>query len=257
MALITLTSDFGESDHYVGAVKASILGINHQQAIVDITHNVQNFDLAHGAFVMRASFRSFPAGTVHIVAVDSVGNQGDKQLAVQLEDHFFLLTDNGLLGLISDSEPQAVVQLNLPDEKASAFPARDILGPAAAKLANGTAIEELGTVVEDYQRMLGRKLRATKEQIQGHVIRVDHYGNLITNIEREVFCQLSKDKRFRVVIGREQFRRINESINETGSGDCFIIFNSLGLLEIGINKGHAAQLLGLRFDSPVKIIFED
>ena len=257
MALITLTSDFGESDHYVGAVKASILGINHQQPIVDITHNIQNFDLAHGAFVIRASFRSFPPGTVHLVAVDSVGNQGDKQLAVQLDDHYFLLTDNGLLGLISDSEPQTVVELNSEQDKPSAFPARDILGPAAAKLANDTAIEELGPTIEDYKRMLGRRLRATKEQIQGHVIRVDHYGNLITNIEQEVFCEFSKGKQFKVVIGREQFKRINESINETGSGDCYIMFNSLGLLEIGINKGHAAELLGLRFDSPVKILFEN
>ncbi len=257
MALITLTSDFGESDHYVGAVKASILGVNHNLSIVDLSHNIQNFDLAHGAFVVRASFRSFPKGTVHVVAVDSIGNRGDKQLAVQLEDHFFLVTDNGLLGLISDVEPQAIVELAYKGEKPSPFPVRDILGPAAARLADGIDIQELGNPVEGYKRMLGRKLRATKEQIQGHVVRVDHYGNLITNIEQKVFCEFSKGKRFTVVIGREQFKRINDSINETGSGDCYIIFNSLGLLEIGINKGHASELLGLRFDSPVKIILEE
>lgn len=256
MALITLTSDFGESDHYAGALKASILTINPAQTIVDISHRIQNFDLAHGAFVLGAAFRSFPEGSIHIIAVDSIGNTGDKQLAVHLEQHFFLLTDNGLIGLISEEEPQVVVELSIDGQDASNFPARDILGPAAARLSQGQSIEQLGRKIGEYKRMRGRYLRANKEQILGHVIRVDHYGNLITNINKEVFCKLSEGKRYKVVIGRESFKRIHQSINETGSGDCFLIFNSLGLLEVGINKGHASQLLGLKFDSPVKIIFE-
>ncbi len=257
MALITLTSDFGESDHYVGGLKASILSINPQLTVVDISHKIQNFDLAHGAFVLRAAIKSFPIGSIHIIAVDSIGNTGDKQLAVHLAGHFFLLTDNGLLGLISEEEPDAVVELTWEQSEISSFPARDILGPAAARLANGEDISALGTVKEDFKKMMGRHLRANKEQILGHVIRVDHYGNLITNIDEEVFYKLSEGKRFRVVIGREQFKRIHPAISETGSGDCYIIFNSLGLLEVGINKGHASELLGLRFDSPIKIIFEE
>jgi len=257
MPVITITSDFGEVDHYTGALKAGILSINEDQAIVDISHKIQQFDLAHGAFVVRSVFRDFPEGSIHLIAVDSHGNNGDAYLGVYLEQHYFLVTDHGILGLLSDQVPDLVVKLDPAGEGSSAFPAKEIMAPAAAKLANGTALEDLGTPVEDYKRMIGRHLRANKDQILGHVVRVDHYGNLITNITRDVFCKLSKGKRYQIIIGREPFRRVHDSINETGSGDCFLIFNSLGLLEIGINKGNAAELLGLRFDSPVKIILED
>ncbi len=256
MALITLTTDFGESDHYVGTLKAEILSKNPQQVIVDISHRIKSCDLAHGAFVVKSAMPAFPAGTVHVVAVDSIGNQGDAQLAVELEEHFILLTDNGLLGLISDEEPKRVVVLPREEVNPSPFPTRDILAPAALELAQGRDLAELGSLVENYHRVLGRRMRANKEQILGHVIRVDHYGNLITNIDQESFCQYADGRRFQVIIGRENFTRINHSINETGSGDCFLIFNSLGLLEIGINKGRASQLLGLKFDSPVKIVFD-
>ena len=257
MAIITLTSDFGESDHYVGALKGAILSSIPTQILVDISHHVQSFDLAHGAFVLRSAFPNFPPGTIHLVAVDTIGNLNDTHLAVQLEDHFFLLTDHGLLGLISEQEPQIVVELPLPEQYPSAFPALEILAPAAIKLANGTPIKKLGKQKSDYKKMVGRHMRINKTHIIGHVVRVDHYGNLITNIRKEEFCKLSENKRYTILIGREQFRRLNSSISETGSGDCYVIFNSMGLLEVGINKGNASELMGLQFDSPVKISFEE
>jgi S-adenosylmethionine hydrolase len=173
-----------------------------------------------------------------------------------LEDHYFLLTDHGLLGLISEQEPQIVVELPLPDEYPSAFPALEVLAPAAIELANGAPLEKLGKQKSDYKKMVGRHMRVNKTQIIGHVVRVDHYGNLITNIRKEEFCKLSENKSYTILIGREQFRRLNTSISETGSGDCFVMFNSAGLLEVGINKGNASELMGLQFDSPVKISFE-
>jgi len=256
MAIITLTSDFGESDHYVGALKGAILSSIPSQILVDISHRIQSFDLAHGAFVLRSAFPAFPPGTIHLVAVDTIGNLDDSHLAVQLEDHFFLLTDHGLLGLISEQEPQIVIELPAPNEKPSAFPALEVLAPAAIELANGKSIKKLGKPTSDYKKMVGRNMRANKTQIIGHVLRVDHYGNLITNIRKEEFCKICNNKSYTILIGREQFRRLNSSINETGSGDCYVIFNSMGLLEIGINKGNASELMGLRFDSPVKISFE-
>lgn len=255
MAIITLTSDFGESDHYVGALKGTILSAIPSQVLVDISHQIQNFDLAHGAFVLRSAFPTFPRGTIHLVAVDTVGNKGNSHLAVQLEGHFFLLADHGLLGLLSEQEPQMVVEL--PAEQGSgAFPALEILAPAAIELANGTPVKKLGNPKSEYNKMVGRQMRVNKNQIIGHVLRVDHYGNLITNIRQEEFCRLNQGNGYSILIGREQFRRLNNSINETGSGDCFIMFNSMGLLEVGINKGNASQLMGLKFDSPVKITFE-
>ena len=196
MAIITLTSDFGESDHYVGALKGTILSSIPSQILVDISHNIQNFDLAHGAFVLKSAFPSFPKGSIHLVAVDTVGNQNNSFLAVQYEDHFFLLTDHGLLGLICEDEPQMVVELKWSEETPSAFPALEVLAPAAIELANGTSIAKLGKKTIDYKKMVGRQMRSNKQQIIGHVVRVDHYGNLITNIYREAFCELSKNKAF-------------------------------------------------------------
>ena len=255
MAIITLTSDFGESDHYVGTLKGSILSTNPSQVIVDISHQIQSFDLAHGAFVIRSSFPAFPKGSIHLVAVDTAGHHGNTQLAVQLDDHFFLMADHGLLGLISEQEPEMVVALPAPETNPSAFPALEILVPAAIELAQGADLKELGTQKTDYLKMVGRQMRVNKTEIIGHVVRVDHYGNLITNISKEAFDQLSSKHEYTILIGREKFRRINNTINETGSGDCYVMFNSMGLLEVGINKGNASALMGLGFDSPVRISF--
>jgi len=255
MAIITLTSDFGESDHYVGALKGTILSRNPSQVIVDISHQIRHFDLAHGAFVLRSAFRLFPAGTIHIAAVDTAGNHGSGHLAVMMENHYFLLADHGMLGLLSEHEPEMVVELPVK-EKPSAFPALEVLLPAAMELVGGTSVNELGEQITHYKKMVGRQVRVLKDQLTGHVIRVDHYGNLITNILQQEFCKLSQGKTYAIAIGREKFKRINSGIDEVGSGDCFVIFNSLGLLEIGINKGNASELLGLKFDSPVNITFE-
>ena len=229
MAIITLTSDFGESDHYVGALKGALLSANPTQVIVDISHQIASFDLAHGAFVLRSAYPTFPDGTIHLVAVDSAGNQQSRHLAVRLKDHLFLMADHGLLGLISDEEPEMVVELPAEGVTSTTFPSLEVLVPAAIQLANGTSLEKLGTPVEAYHKMVGRHMRVNKTEIIGHVVRVDHYGNLITNIVKEEFCRLHQDNKFTILIGREKFRRLNSSIDETGSGDCFILFNHLGL----------------------------
>lgn len=257
MAIITFISDFGYSDHYVAAVKGKILQVNPAQQIIDISHSIEHFDIAHGSYVLKMVFKDFPQGSVHMVAVDSNGASGEKIVALKLEEHFFIGVDNGLFGLVSDAEPSEVVALNTEDNKAHSFPARDIMAAAAAKLAQGAPLSELGTSVDSVKRLLGRSMRATKKQIAGHVIRIDHYGNLITNIEKTAFDILSKGKNYAIRFGRENFSKVNDAISQTGNGDIFIIFNSLGLLEIGINKGSASELLGLRHDNPVNIIFEE
>ena len=257
MAIITFISDFGYSDHYVAAVKGKILQINPNQQIIDISHSIEHFDIAHGSYVLKMAFKDFPEGTVHIVAVDSNGGPGEQIVALKLEGHFFVGVDNGLFGLISDAEPGEIVSLNSDEVRRSSFPARDLMATAAAKIAQGVPLPELGTPVEAVKRLLGRSMRATKKQISGHVIRVDHYGNLITNIEQTAFKILSKGKNYSIRFGRESFSKVHDAISQTGNGDIFIIFNSLGLLEIGINKGSASELLGLRYDNPINIIFEE
>ncbi|UII27009.1 SAM-dependent chlorinase/fluorinase [Fulvivirga maritima] len=256
MAIITFLSDFGESDHYVSAVKAKILSSNSGINIVDISHQINTCDIAHAAYVLKAVFQDFPKGTIHIVAVNSIGQSGDKYIAAELEGHYFITTDNGLLGLISDQEPREQVDLNTADLQTT-FPAKQVFAPAAAKLAGGSKLQSLGTPLTRIKRMLGRHLKANKRQISGNIIRVDHYGNLITNIDKTTFDILSKEKKFTIHFSRETVNRVNNSLNQVEAGDVFSIFNDQGLLEIGINQGIASELLGLGYDSPVTINFEE
>ncbi|MCU0396567.1 MAG: SAM-dependent chlorinase/fluorinase [Cyclobacteriaceae bacterium] len=257
MAIITLLTDSGESDFYVAAIKAKILSTNPGISLVDITHQIQPCDLAHAAFVLRSVFRDFPKGTVHLVGVHSTANRDDAMIALQLEDHFFVGPDNGLLGLISEKPHQNLVELNTLNPVQSTFPEKDIYAPIAARLASGVSITSLGKPLGSFRKMIDRQMKATRKQIMGHVIRVDRYGNLITNITVEAFDILSKGKTFTIQFGGEKFRRIHSQYHQADEGECFLLFNSLGLLEIGIYKGNASELLGLDYDSLINITFEE
>jgi S-adenosyl-L-methionine hydrolase (adenosine-forming) len=257
MAIVTLLTDSGESDHYVAAVKAKIISVNPGIRIEDLSHKVSPSDVAHAAFILRSVFRDFPKGTVHLVGVDAAGNQDNTAIALQLEDHFFVGCDNGLFGLISDKPHQQLVELNVFQSASPTFPERDIFAPAAAKLASGISITNLGKPLPAFKKMVDRQVKATRKLISGTVIRVDRYGNLITNIPKEAFDILSKDKTFTVQFGGEKFRRIHTHYHQAEQGECFIVFNSLGLLEVGIYKGNASELLGLNYDSTVTITFDE
>jgi S-adenosylmethionine hydrolase len=257
MAIITFMSDFGRSDHYVSAVKAKILSINPGLKIIDISHEIESCNLAHAAFVMKSVFRDFPKGTVHLVTVNSHAQRKPRYLTAKMDDHIFVGPDNGIISLISEREPSMIAELFNSSEEQTSFPAKTIMAKAAAMLASGSSMNDVGAFTKDYVRRIDRKFRATKKQISGNVIRVDHYGNLISNIEEEVFNIIRKGRDFIIQFGREKAEKVNASYNEVDDGDCFVIFNSLGLLEIGINKGNAAELLGLKYDSPINIIFEE
>src|SRR5690606_1066120 len=128
MAIVTLLTDAGESDHYVAAIKARILSSNPDLRIVDISHQIRLFDIGHGAYVLRSVFRDFPKGTVHLVGVDSSGNRGDAFILLKLEGHFFVSVDNGLLSLISDHAPEQIRDIS-PDEAPTTFPEKNVLAP--------------------------------------------------------------------------------------------------------------------------------
>ncbi len=257
MAIVTLLTDSGESDHYVAAIKAKILSVNPGLNLIDISHRIQPCDLAHGAFVLKSVFRDFPKGTVHLVGVDANGGKEEQPIAIQLEDHFFVCSDNGLIGLISDKNHQLAVALNSINPIQTTFPEKEILASAAARLASGVAITSLGKPLTDFKKMLNRQVKATRRIIAGHVMRVDNYGNLITNILKQDFDILSKGKTYTIQFGGEKTRRIQTEYHQVEQGDCFVLFNSLGLLEIGINKGNGSELLGLQYDSPVNITFDE
>ena len=257
MPLITLLTDSGETDFYVAAIKARILSVNPSLRMEDISHKIAACDIGHGAFTLRAVFRDFPKGTVHLVGVDAAGSKNDSFIALQLEDHFFVGVDNGLLGMLSDKPHQSLVELNTINPIATTFPEKDILAVAAAKLASGIAITDLGKPMLTFKKRLDRQVKATKKNILGHVVRVDHYGNLITNILKPDFDILSKDRGYTITVGGEKFRRVHITYHQADPGECFLFFNSLGVLEIGIYQGNASELLGLSYDSPVNVLFDE
>jgi S-adenosylmethionine hydrolase len=255
MAIVTLTSDFGHRDAYVAILKATLLMDEPNITIIDVSHEVEPSNIAHGAFLVGSAYDNFPKKTVHLVAVDSLGTTDNKFIAVEIDGHYFIAADNGLLSLISDHEPDKVVLISAAEK--TSFPAKDIMAARAVKLANGSALADLGTDYPEMKRFLKRSVKANKQEIIGHVAHIDHFGNLITNILQRDFDVLSKDKKFTIGIGKEYINEINDSPSDVEAGDCFVLFNHMGLLEIGIKNGRAVQLLGLEYDSQVWIKFSE
>jgi S-adenosylmethionine hydrolase len=252
MPLITLTSDFGLTDHYIAAVKAKLYASDPSLAVIDISHEIDKFNIAHASFVLRSVYRDFPEESVHMIAVGASSSY-QECIAVRLDKHFFVGPDNGIISLLNDREPEWIVGLKAT--RTSTFAARDVMVAGAVALANGQDPVKIGEFKNDMQRKMHRQLKANKKLIAGNVIHMDHYGNLITNIDRFTFDVLSKDASYRIIFGREQFEEIHQCYDDVDFGECALFFNSLQLLEISINQGSAAQLLGLNYDSPVQIHF--
>ena len=252
MAIVTFLSDFGTRDHYVAAVKAKILSKNPAIQIVDISHAIATGHIGQASFVLNSVFRDFPEGTVHLVAVDDPQKIQSEYIALKIEEHFFVGPNNGLLGLISESDHYTVVNIN-PKLHQGPFPAKNISAPVAAMLSLGTPISDLGLPLESFKKMLPRHLRANQSQIIGNVLHVDRYGNLITNIDKKTFDKLTMGKSYYITFGRENSQKVNSGYFDVEPGDCFVLFNDHELLEIGIKQGNASKLLGLEYDSNVII----
>lgn len=255
MALITFMSDFGTVDHYVAAVKAAIVSEAPAQPITDISHDIRPFDISHAANVLRSVYKDFPAKTVHIVAVDAM-REKSKALAIELDGHLFVGFDSGIFSLITNKKPDSIAVL---ENGQSTFPAKDVLAKTALQLANGKSLKDVGTIVDEMTELYARQLKVTKREIAGNVVSVDRYGNLITNIQKDEFDKILEINgagvKYAVRFGREQFLKLHNYFSDVESGDCYVLFNSSGQLQIGINKGNASELLGLSVDSPVLIEF--
>jgi len=251
MTLITFTSDFGLSDHYVAFTKAGILKVYPEAQIIDISHQVKPFDLAHMSHVLQSTFREFPKGTIHLIGNES--NQKPASYIIALiEEHVFIGANNGVLSLISEKLPTEIYEIDLEADESFAK-----LSTIAAKLAKGESPSAFGEPCESFVQYMARKARATKKEIAGHVIHVDHYGNLMTNIEKTDFDILSRNRSYRITFGRDVASQVNNQISDVEPGEVFFTFNSNDRLMLGINQGHGAQLLGLEYDSPIIIQFED
>ena len=262
MSIVTFTSDFGTSDHYVAAVKATLLSAKPDIQVVDISHDIAPFDIPHMAYTLRSVYHRFPDETIHLIAANGNDRKKDKELDKErdalllskINGHFFIAPNNGVISLLADSPLGDVYQyFEMPVSNFPSLKAADL----AVELARGKSLKNLGNPTLSYAQLTLRQPKATKTEIAGHVIRVDHYGNLVTNIKKQDFDILSKGRFYTLHFGRELSHTVHKSIREVDPGEAFFIFNAEGLLLIGINQGHASQLLGLHFDSPVYIQFQD
>ena len=253
MGLITLLTDFGYRDHYVAALKARLLQLAPTTMVVDISHGIEPFNIAHAVYVLQAVFRDFPVGTVHVVGVADHGAGPEPGWQVALfEGHYFVTGDNGILALLCGGAPEQLVAL---PAAVTPSPTRDVLLPAAVALAQGEPLTSLGPEVTDFHRLNNRQLRLQDHRITGHVAHVDHYGNLITNISRTAVEAVGHGRSLAVHFGREVVRELHPHFSAVAPGEAVVVFNSQDYLCLGICQGNASELLGLYFDSQVDVRF--
>lgn len=258
MAIITLTTDWKSSDFYVGAVKGKLLSLYPGVTIIDISHQVASFNTAQAAFVLKNSFFHFPKGSIHILDVNTETSDTIKHIAVLYQDHFFIGADNGGFGLIFKEDVVSAVSIDAFMAKdCHSFPSLYVFAPAAALLASGGKMEELGTPMKDINRSTPMRAIIDEASITGSVVYIDSYHNVITNISRDLFERIGHGRSFEILVQSNHYkiRSINKTYNETSSGELLAIFNSAGLLEIAINLGNVAELLNLSINSNVRVKF--
>jgi S-adenosyl-L-methionine hydrolase (adenosine-forming) len=261
-SIVTLTTDFGISDHFVGTIKGVILEINPDAEIIDISHSVQAFDVLDGALAIAQAYSYFPASTVHLVVVDPGVGTARRPIILSTERHHFVAPDNGVLSLIYGREERVHVrhvsaQHYFLQPISNTFHGRDIFAPVAAYLSKGVDSEKFGDEITDYVKFNAPKPKPVDQQtLKGVVLKADRFGNLITNIAPQDAPMLFGDNPapFKIVIGKHEITEIKTSYAEGGPGEVFAILNSMGYLEIAANRAPAAQIVGTAKGTEVSIL---
>ena len=248
--LVALLSDFGTRDHYAGTMKGVVLSVCPDAALVDITHDIPPHDVLTGAWELAASYRYFPPGTVFLVVVDPGVGSGRRGLAAEAGDFRFVAPDNGVLSAVfRELPPKRVVELTerkyARPTVSRTFEGRDRFAPAAGWLAKGIGLTSLGRPLHDYQHLSLPEPTVDDSAITGAVVRVDRFGNLITNIDHRTFDQFSRGAVIAVTIDGHEVPRIVPTYADSGAGEICALFGSTDHLEIAVNAGSAASVLGL------------
>ncbi|MAD98143.1 MAG: hypothetical protein CMB99_12525 [Flavobacteriaceae bacterium] len=275
MSFITLTTDFGTKDHFVGSVKGAIYSQLPTAKIVDITHEISPFNITETAYILKNSYKSFPKGTVHIVGVDSELSTFNKHIAIELDDHYFVCPDNGLISMIaSEIQPTKIVEITIHNRVETSFPVLDVFVNVACFIIRGGNLSIVGKEIKEYKKLIEIKAKVNQEQnqITGGVLYIDNYGNIITNITKKLFEEVGKGRDFTVRASRYSFQKIHNKYNDilpansgntrSFDGQRLALFNSAGYLEIAIYRsnlqtvGGASTLLGLEYRDTVIIDFD-
>ncbi len=275
MAIITLTTDFGEKDHFVGAVKGAIYTELEDAKIVDISHSISPFHLHEAAYIIQNAYRSFPEGSIHVIGIDSELNPENKHLAVYMDGHYFICADNGIISMLtSEIKPEKIVEINIHDRIISNFPVLDVFVKVAGHIARGGTLDVIGKNISEIKELTGiRPVISNKEsQIIGNVIYIDNYGNVISNISKKIFETIGRGREFIVNARTAKFTQIHthysDAINfdlppekREEDGKKLAIWNSSGYLELAIYKsnptsiGGASTLFGLEFRDTITVNF--
>ncbi|SDI51320.1 SAM hydrolase/SAM-dependent halogenase family protein [Winogradskyella thalassocola] len=275
MAIITLTTDFGEKDHFAGAIKGAIYSELEEVRIVDISHSISPFNISEAAYIIQNAYSSFPKGTIHLIGIDSELSPENKHIAIKLDDHYFICANNGIMSMIcNDIAAEKIVEINIHDKVETNFPVLDIFVKVACHIARGGTLDVVGKVINTIKpiKNLVPFINDEHNQIIGSVIYIDNYGNVVTNIKRKFFENVQKTRPYEVSARNYKFEKIHnkysdiidfdiEESKRNVDGKGLVVFNSSGYLEIAVYKsnctsvGGASTLMGLKTMDTVTVNF--
>ena len=260
--VITLTTDFGTNDHFVGALKGVIVDIVPEAQIVDITHAVQAFDVLDGALAIAQAYSYVPNGTIHMVVVDPGVGTTRRPILASSDGYHFVAPDNGVLSMVYAREERVHVRHITSDHYfrqpvSNTFHGRDVFAPVAAYLAKQVDSHKFGDEIEDYVKFAApRPKPAGENRMRGVVLKIDRFGNLITNVSPNDVPALfaAKPGAFKIMVGSREITEIRTAYAEGAPGEVFGILGSMGYLEIVANRAAAAQITGASKGSEVSIV---
>lgn len=275
MPIITLTTDFGEKDHFVGGVKGAIYSEIDSVRIVDISHSISPFHITEAAYIIQNAYKSFPTGSIHIIGIDSGLTPENKHIAVLLDGHYFICANNGIVSMIaSEIRPEKIVEINIHDRLHSNFPVKDVFVKVACHIARGGTLEVIGKNITTIKELTGIRpvVNSESSQIIGNVIYIDNYGNVVSNISRALFEKVGKGRPYRIMARTagfsEVFSNYADAINfelpaerREEDGKKLALWNTGNYLELAIYKsnpstvGSAASLFGLEFRDTITVNF--
>ncbi len=274
MSIITLTTDYGLKDHFVGALKGKILSEFPEATIIDISHNIDAFNVAEASYVISSAYSSFLKGTVHLIGVDIELNDDNQHIVIQWNDHYFICADNGILSiLIQKIVPQKMVSINIHDRLHSDATDLDVFVKVACHIAKGGLLNVIGKEILSIKETTELQATISENQIKGYVIYIDHYGNVVTNISKKLFLETGKGRPYEIRFKTKTIKTILPKYSDIVTSDKYsikdyegeklAIFNEAGFLEIAIFRsnpetvGTANTLLGLNYRDTVLIEFKN
>lgn len=253
MPLVTFTSDHGTSDYYVAVVKGTLLSQNPSLQIIDISHNVQSFDIVQGAYILKNAYDSFPEGTIHLVSINNQYKTDRCFLAARYNGHYFIGPDNGIFSLIFQTAADVVYEL----EPEGTFQTQEIFAKAVQHISGGMPFNEIGILVDEIEERITFQPMINPSLMKGAVIHIDNFENVIVNISRDLFEKTRQRRTFKIYFKRfDPITQLSYTYADVPVGEALCMFNAAGYLEIAINKGKAASLLGLDLEDGVHIEFD-